>query len=538
MDRETRVRPVFTACATLLRAAVACGAAALALDGSASSSIDPAAPQTKATAALSNEEQHARVTCGGCHAFPSPEILPKAAWRHEFVRMMFIRDNRLPPVGQPETVYQTIKLPPDMEKVLPYFIDRAPERLPLPEQWPDPGTSPVKFARRTLSLPGRSFPPAVSNVRLVDFDGDKRLDVLATEMREGFVFTGRLADAAEALSIVASIPNPAHVTMTDVDKDGIQDLLVADLGGFFPEDHEKGTVIWLRGLANRKFAAIWLDGWPRVADVEAADFNGDGKNDLAVAAFGWRKMGRVAILENRTTNPSRPDFTPHTIDGRPGGIHVIPVDLNRDGHMDLVTLLAQEHEAVLAYINKGTRDFTFEQKVIYAAPHPNWGSSGIQLVDLDKDADVDVLLTHGDSFDDGIVKPYHGVQWLENKGGYPFVEHTVASMPGVHRADAADLDGDGDLDIVACALLAAGSNVDESTLPALVWLEQTKPGIFVRHTIEMGFPRHATLDLGDIDADGDVDLVVGNFSLDRKLPGLVDVWTNESKPKVSTGHDH
>ena len=190
--------------------------------------------------------------------------------------------------------------------------------------------------------------------------------------------------------------------------------------------------------------------------------------------------------EQDTTNPSQPVFTNHTIDPRTGGIHIIPVDFNHDGKMDFVTLLAQEHETVLAYINKGTGDFSFEQKVIYAAPHPNWGSSGIQLVDLDKDGDLDVLLTHGDTFDDGIVKPYHGIQWLENTGSYPFVEHTLAQMPGVHRAIAADIDGDGDLDIVACALLASGSDVDEKTLPALVWLEQTKPGVFVRHTIEMG----------------------------------------------------
>ena len=33
---------------------------------------------------------------------------------------------------------------------------------------------------------------------------------------------------------------------------------------------------------------------------------------------------------------------------------MIPADLNRDGQMDFITLLAQEHESVLAYINKGT----------------------------------------------------------------------------------------------------------------------------------------------------------------------------------------
>jgi hypothetical protein len=445
--------------------------------------------------------------------------------------MMFIRDNRLPPIGPPDKVYASVQLPPDMEQVLPFYTSRAPARLPAPARWPSAADSPVRFVRRALSVRDMEGTPAVSHVQLVDVDNDQRLDVLGADMRQGVIFSAAPAATAASLSVIASIPHPAHVTWADVDRDGVHDLLVGDLGEFFPADHDKGAVIWMRGQGGGKFGAFWLDGWPRVADVEAADFNGDGTLDLAVGAFGWRKSGRVSILENRTANARQPNFTEHVIDKRPGSVKVLPIDLNRDGKMDFVTLLAQEHETVFAYINKGRGDFAFEQNVIYAAPHPNWGSSGIQLVDLDKDGDIDVLLTHGDTFDDGIVKPYHGIQWLENTGGYPFVEHTIAAMPGVHRAEAADLDGDGDLDIAACALLAGGSDVDESTLPALVWLEQTSPGTFARHTIEMGFPRHATLATGDIDADGDIDIVAGNFSIGKATGGWVDVWINELKKR-------
>src|SRR6478735_10233077 len=43
--------------------------------------------------AASREEQQARVTCGGCHAVPPPDILPKAQWRDEFLKMMYLREN-------------------------------------------------------------------------------------------------------------------------------------------------------------------------------------------------------------------------------------------------------------------------------------------------------------------------------------------------------------------------------------------------------------------------------------------------------------
>ena len=477
-------------------------------------------------------ESQIRTSCGGCHAFPPPEILPRDAWRIEIERMQFLREKRQPPIGPPRPGAPLVQLQPDMQAALAFYTSRAPDRLPAPDPWPAVSESPVPFTVRRISMNDMpNTTPAVSNLRLLDLDDDGTIDVLGTAMRQGLVFTGQPSAPDRGLSNIASIPYPSHVSVADVDGDGQKDLLVGDLGEFFPADHNKGAVIWLRGQGKGKFGAFWLDGWPRVADVEAGDFNGDGRVDLAVAAFGWHTTGHVTIVENRASaKAAQPDFVNHIVDRRPGGIHVIPADLNADGKLDFVTLLAQEHETVLAYINTGKGDFTFDQKIIYAAPHPNWGSSGIQLVDLDRDGDLDVLLTHGDSFDDGIVKPYHGIQWLENKGSYPFVDHPLATMPGVHRALAADMDGDGDLDIVAAAMLAAGADIDETTLPALAWLEQTKPGVFVRHTIEMGTPRHATIDIADVDGDGDLDIVTGNFFIaDNKPMAWVEVWVNGRK---------
>jgi hypothetical protein len=216
------------------------------------------------------------------------------------------------------------------------------------------------------------------------------------------------------------------------------------------------------------------------------------------------------------------------IDARSGAIHTVPVDLNGDGHLDVIGLFAQQHEQVVAYLNTG-RGFRFDPQPIYTAPHPNWGSSGIEISDLDGDGDLDVLLAHGDTFDDHVVKPYHGIQWLENTGRYPFVEHTLADLPGVFGLKAGDLDGDGDLDVVASALMAGGSNLDESTMPALVWLEQVKPGVFERRTLARRPPRSASLDLGDFDRDGDLDVAVGMFDTENEGLPWIELWENRGE---------
>lgn len=480
--------------------------------------------QAPGASAIASEAE-VRQRCGTvCHKFPPPDVLPRAAWRDELVRMQLIMDGVPEPVGMMGLGSAMIPLPPDMLRVQRFYERAAPEALPPFEPWPEAPSRTVRFERASMPIRGQSGPafPAIANVRLLDLDADGRREIVATDMRAGVVLAGT-PGRDTAVSVLADVPHPSHVEQVDLDKDGRQDLLVGDLGSFQPADHANGAVVWLRRTGERYTPVVLARGLGRVADVRAADFDGDGDVDLVVAVFGWRRTGSLLLLQNQTTDWARPQFVAAELDRRHGAIHAPVTDLNGDGKPDIVVLFAQEHETIAALINTGGGAFRTE--TIFEGPHPNWGSSGIDLVDLDKDGDLDVLHTHGDTFDDFVLKPYHGITLLENTGAYPYAERPLASLPGAHRAQAADLDGDGDLDIAAVAMVAGGGGAQAATLPAVVWLEQTAPRTWARHAIEIGTPSHATLDVGDVDGDGRPDLVVGGFAFGPPM-AAIDVWRN------------
>jgi hypothetical protein len=452
------------------------------------------------------DERLARLACTACHAFPPPDVLPRASWGATVYEMAAFAMGGIgaPKAGPP---------PPfdfDVDRVVRYYEARAPQSLPPSETWPAVADGPVRFGRRPIRLAAVPPPPYVANVRFAELDGGGKWQVVASDMSHGLVLAADPTRPEAGLRTLGRVPNPCHAEMVDLDRDGLRDLIVADLGSVPPSDHQKASVVWLQRRPGGDYRARTLvSGLPRVADVEAADLDGDGDMDLVVAAFGWRVVGSTLVYENRTQDWRNPLFVQRELDPRPGAIHAALVDLDRDGRLDVVELISQHYETVVAHLNSGA--FGFRTQVIFSAPHPSWGSSGIDVVDMDGDGDLDVLMTNGDMLDDYLLKPYHGLSWLENRGGFPFVEHPLAKLNGVMRARAADLDGDGDMDVVACAFAPnPPRGPAHAPLPSVVWLEQTASGRFERRTLEVG-GHHVTLDVADYDRDGDVDVVVGNF---------------------------
>ena len=471
--------------------------------------VEPAPPQKDVPAQVHK-------FCGACHAYPPPETYPRWAWKEEVERgYLFFTKSSLPLTAPP------------IDDVIKYYEDRAPEKLPVAR--PELSKNPLRVQFERIDIPEAPglAPPAISNVSIVNLFDKKRPTILACEMRFGWVMALDPRETRPKWKILGKVRNPAHAEVVDLDGDGIPDILVADLGSFEPTDRRCGSVVWLRGNKDGSFTPITLlKDVGRVADVQAADFRGTGKLDLLVAAFGWQQTGEIIFLENRAKDWAKPDFVPHVLDERHGAIHVPVADLNGDGKPDFVALISQEHETIVAFLNEGNGKF--KKETIFTAEHPSYGSSGIQLVDMNGDGKLDVLYTNGDVLDKPyLLKPYHSVQWLENQGKYPWKHHAITPMHGVHRAVAADLCGRGKMDIVAVSFLPEEGFPErkKQKLEAILLLENTGKGKFAIHPLEKGACDHVTCAVGDLFGSGRNDIVTATFT-STKAEYALTIWKN------------
>ena len=170
--------------------------------------------------------------------------------------------------------------------------------------------------------------PRISNVQIVDLDGDGLPDILvceATRNRVSWIRQFPRGVYTEHL-VSGDILAPAHVEAIDFDGDGDLDLVVASLGALFPDNRRIGSVVILENDGHQQFTKhVIAEGIPRVADVRAGDLDGDGDLDLAVAAFGY-DQGETLWLENLGGWV----FKPHVLQRLSGAINALVVDKLRD----------------------------------------------------------------------------------------------------------------------------------------------------------------------------------------------------------------
>ena len=179
--------------------------------------------------------------------------------------------------------------------------------------------------------------------------------------------------------------------------------------------------------------------------------------------------------------------------GRPPWIaHIIAVDLDRDGRDDLVFCEAQDSE--LRW-QRQTAPGVFEEQVLAAGLQ---APVHVEAADMDGDGDLDLLVGSM-----GAVFPNNDrigtVYILENDGRQNFTPHAILEhTTRVTDIRAADLNGDGRLDLV---LGQFGYDQGE-----VAWLERTGPWEFRRHVL--------------LDLSGAINVCVADFNGDS-LPDLV-----------------
>ena len=318
-----------------------------------------------------------------------------------------------------------------------------------------------------------------------------------------------------------AIMAPAHVAAADIDRDGDLDVLVAAMGMIFPNNDKIGSVVVLENDGHGRFTTrVLVDRIARVTDVEAGDLDGDGDIDLAVGQFGYDD-GEVRWLENK----GNWNFESHILLSLSGTIHTPVVDMDNDGDLDIAAIVSQEWEELYVFENDGRG--AFRPRLVWGSSNEDFGSSGIRVVDIDKDGDPDILHTNGDAFDyiPPAPRPWHGIQWFENKGRLEFAYHRVADLPGAYGPVAADLDGDGDLDLAAVSTF---NNWTSAAAYSLVWYENDGKMRFTPHNVANNPTHLLALFAADMDGDGRTDLVTGGFyaypPYDRQSRVLI--WRN------------
>ena len=342
-------------------------------------------------------------------------------------------------------------------------------------------------------FPIPSSPDSVgpTDIDLVDVDLDGDLDLVTANFGSDNFTIYRQAsdgtfelDSRDVLGSAVDTPDPFAVESADVDADGIPEILAA---------HSSGTELYVSGAGGAGVFASTRTFDSSLSEPRAVDANRDGLTDILLAAF--LNSGAQAYL---ATSPGVFEADPVEVSSTPGypAREVLAADFG-GGSPDLIH---DDSSARLTYSPTGP-DGSFGPNQDLPIPP---GAGGFQpgelaVADLDRDGRTDLIVAESGSPQAGLLRS-SGVQTFAS----PTVIGPAASLVSLPTSAGAlsvrDLDGDGFADV------SLGSGA--------AWNQQhsVRPGEFtssVTQALSFGnAPRQVVA--GDLDGDGDLDLVISN----------------------------
>ncbi|TFF38904.1 FG-GAP repeat domain-containing protein [Mucilaginibacter psychrotolerans] len=448
--------------------------------------------------------------CNLCHMQPDVQSLTKEIWKNHVLpimasRMGIIYPNYDPLRGLSDeekdiiAKHDIIPATPiiskaDWDKLENYIVSNAPDSILYDEK------------RLTRNIPLTQF--TRKNIQ-IDEEGASLITGLKYNIDTKTLWIGNAHNKVINWQYQAGITKNYDVASTGVDFNFYQNhTYLTEIGKLYPTELSTGSYAQLVSDAETPL----LTNLHRPVHSAMEDLNGDGIPEIVVCNFG-NKTGSLSLFKK---NKADGTYKEDILLPMPGAIMCYVKDMDSDGKKDIVAMFSQGDESV--YIFYQQDNLKFKPQRVLRFP-PNYGTTDMVLTDYNHDGLTDIVTVHGDNADySNILKPYHGIRLNINKGNDVFEEAFFYPIYGVTKVLAEDFDNDGDIDLAASAFFPDfGRLLNES----FVYLENTdsKAYRFKSYTLSGGLPiKSLTIEKADVDGDGDIDIILGNFA---QTPGAV-----------------